>query len=80
MGSEMLESGSSGSIVKVGGEGRGGNDGGRRRRSGVGNEAGERGWDWRAGWRRDANGGEILKALRMGLARAMAGGWVAGEC
>jgi hypothetical protein len=73
----MLESGSSGSVVKAGGEGR---------RSGVGKGKGgegervERGWDWRGGWRRDARGEEILRGLRMGLARGIGRGWVGGEC
>lgn len=73
MGSEMLESGSSGSVVRVGGEGR---------RSGVGRkgEQVKRGWDWRGGWRRDARGEEILRGLRMGLARGIGRGWVGGEC
>jgi len=72
----MLESGSTGgNELNVGG--------GERRRSGAGNEGGrkvERGWDWRGGWRRDVKGEEILRSLRMGLARGIGRAWVGGEC
>ena len=37
-----------------------------------------RGWDWRKGIRRDSKGSDVLRILRVGLAREMAAGWVKG--
>lgn len=42
-------------------------------------EEGRRGWDWRKGVRADASGVEMLKAMRLGLARDIARAWVEGE-
>lgn len=38
-----------------------------------------RGWDWRNGLKQDATGAELLRMLRMGLARDIARAWVEGE-
>ena len=45
-----------------------------------GQEDGEkRGWDWRKGMSRDAKGEDVLRILRLGLAREVARAWMAGE-
>jgi len=36
----------------------------------------KRGWDWRQGLKRDASGEEVLRILRLGLARGVAGLWM----
>ncbi|KAL8942822.1 MAG: hypothetical protein Q9216_001437 [Gyalolechia sp. 2 TL-2023] len=38
-----------------------------------------RGWDWRKGVSADASGAELLRTMRLGLAREMARAWVEGE-
>lgn len=38
-----------------------------------------RGWDWRKGVSADASGAELLRMMRLGLARDMARAWVEGE-
>ena len=60
-----------------------GSKAGRPRSSGGGggNTKAEvkRGWDWRKGLRRDAKGEEVLRVLRLGLARDVARVWVEGD-
>jgi len=36
----------------------------------------QRGWDWRKGIRKDAKGQDVLRMLRLGLARKIANYWV----
>jgi len=36
----------------------------------------ERAWDWRSGMRRDAGVDDVVKLLRLGLAKEVARGWV----
>lgn len=36
----------------------------------------KRGWDWRTGMRKDATSEDVLKILRLGLAKEIAGQWV----
>ncbi|KAL9031675.1 MAG: hypothetical protein Q9196_000307 [Gyalolechia fulgens] len=45
----------------------------------LGRDDTPRGWDWRQGVRADASGAELLRMLRLGLARDMARAWVDGE-
>ena len=40
---------------------------------------GRRGWDWRKRFSKDASGAELLRMMRLGLARDMAKAWVGGE-
>ncbi|KAL9582334.1 MAG: hypothetical protein Q9212_003353 [Teloschistes hypoglaucus] len=44
-----------------------------------GNEKVQRGWDWREGVSQDLTAGELLKRLRLGLAKDIAKAWVEGE-
>ena len=39
----------------------------------------KRGWDWRTGLRRGANGEDVLRILRLGLAQELAAGWIQDE-
>ena len=39
----------------------------------------KRGWDWRTGMREGAKGNDVLRILRLGLAREVARAWVDGE-
>lgn len=39
----------------------------------------QRGWDWRKGVNADASGAELLRRMRLGLARDIARAWVEGE-
>ena len=45
--------------------------------SGGGEE--KRGWDWRRGLEEGAKGEDVLRILRLGLAKDIAGHWLAGE-
>lgn len=83
VGSCMLESGISND---------GGGGGGTRTESGSGsgllilvgeedqtNDAVKRGWDWRLGMSAQATGDDVLRILRLGLARDLTRGWLEGE-
>lgn len=39
----------------------------------------KRGWDWREGVEPHATGGDVLRILRLGLARDISRGWLEGE-
>ena len=39
----------------------------------------KRGWDWRKGMDKDAKGEDVLRILRLGLAREVARAWMEGE-
>ena len=39
-------------------------------------EATKKGWDWRAGVSRDATAEDVLRILRLGLAKDMAKHWI----
>lgn len=39
----------------------------------------KRGWDWRSGMDEGANGEDVLRILRLGLARDIAACWMKGE-
>ncbi|KAL8920546.1 MAG: hypothetical protein Q9208_006168 [Pyrenodesmia sp. 3 TL-2023] len=45
----------------------------------VNKEDAQRGWDWRKGVNADTSGAELLKRMRLGLARDIARAWVEGE-
>ena len=66
----MTSGGGSGSMVKLGGRGTNKEDK---------TEAVKRGWDWRKGVRSDAKGEDVLRVLRLGLARDMAKAWIIGN-
>ena len=38
-----------------------------------------RSWDWRRGWQRDATGEDVLRVLRLNIAKELARGWMDGE-
>lgn len=67
LGESMTSGGGSGSMVKLGGRGTTHEDK---------TEAVKRGWDWRKGVRGDAKGEDVLRVLRLGLARDMAKAWI----
>lgn len=70
VGSEMLASAaSSGSIVKIG----------ERRGSGKKQDETKRGWDWRAGIKKNADAKHLLRRLRLDLAKDISRSWVMGE-
>lgn len=55
---------------------------GRQRSSGGGGGGvldARRGWDWRKGLKREAKGEDLLRILRLGLARDVARVWVDGH-
>lgn len=62
------ESGSGGSfwMVKM----AGGNDGDG---DGV-----KRGWDWRKGWAKESSGEDLLRVLRLALAKEISTAWIEG--
>jgi hypothetical protein len=64
-GSEMLNSGMGGSGVMIA-------------EPGPGKDKVDRGWDWRAGMPRTAGMPDLLRILRLGLAREIAGAWAEG--
>lgn len=47
--------------------------------SGVHVDGGKRGWDWRIGMGEEAKGQDVLRVLRLGLAKDVARGWTEGE-
>lgn len=51
----------------------------RRSSSGGGVLDAKRGWDWRKGLKREAKGEDLLRILRLGLARDVARVWVGGD-
>jgi len=55
------------------------NMGRRRRSSGGGVLDAKRGWDWRKGLKREAKGEDLLRILRLGLARDVARVWIGGD-
>ena len=75
IGSMMLESATSDGIRSASNDrhGMNGNDGISQDPKHV-----ERGWDWRKGIRKDSKGSDVLRMLRVGLARELAMGWVDG--
>lgn len=44
-----------------------------------GGEDGKRGWDWRMGFGREVKGEDVLRILRLGLAKEVARAWVEGD-
>ena len=44
-----------------------------------GSDTQQRGWDWRAGMKEGATGQDLLRILRLNLAREVARAWVGGE-
>lgn len=44
-----------------------------------GGEDGKRGWDWRMGFGREVKGEDVLRILRLGLAKDVARAWVEGD-
>lgn len=75
VGSEMLgesvtSGGGSGSMVKLGER--------QRKTEGKVGEV-KRGWDWRKGVQSSAKGEDILRVLRLALAKDMARAWVEGS-
>ena len=69
LGDSMTSGGGSGSMVKIGG----------RRDKETARDDVLRGWDWRAGMKRDAKGQDVLRLLRAGLAQDLARGWIDGS-
>ena len=67
LGESMTSGGCSGSMVKLGD---------RRTRNENKPDEVKRGWDWRRGFQSNANGKDVLRTLRCGLAKDMARGWV----
>lgn len=72
----MLESGTS----KEGGRTESGSGSGWmvKAASGDSDEV-KRGWDWRRGLGREAKGNDILRILRLGLAKEISRAWIEGE-
>ena len=68
LGESMTSGGGSGSMVKLGD---------RRTKNGIKTDEVKRGWDWRKEVQRDANGEDVLRTLRRGIAKDMARAWVA---
>ena len=66
------------SATSANGSGRNGGPGSMGS-SGVivpGGNEGKRGWDWRMGFAREVKGEDVLRILRLGLAREVARAWV----
>ena len=57
-----------------------GSDGMRDSKALIGSkDKGKRGWDWRTGLDENATGEDVLRILRIGLAKDIAKHWMAGE-
>ena len=67
LGESMTSGGGSGSMVKVGE---------RRNETDIKVNAVKRGWDWRQGIQKNASGADVLRILRLGLAKDMAKAWL----
>ena len=60
--------------TKMGNEGRRKDDANDVRADPV-----SRSWDWRRGWQRGATGEDVLRVLRLNIAKELARGWMDGE-
>ena len=71
VGSSMLSDGSNG-VVADGGHGLTNGHGK------AGSDAQQRGWDWRVGMKRGMTGEDLLRTLRLSLAREVSRAWIEG--